>query len=499
MAIQNFLSGGFYGSIGELTGRRWKNKRVVQAKFKPANPKTPAQEAQRRLFTRGSALAKIAQQVNWKAPQFENPIRTDWNQRQTVAINALKNGASEWEALPLAPTDFKAQHIIGECKLVEISDDKLAKFILTGTNLLTDTKYACAIFIQSGEKAGNIVVGSGTTDAGSAENITIRLPEKDGIIGEECYIKIASYGDTEIDTVTLSAGIYLNQDTQSPYIFNPILESIELDSAYTLRIKVKLGQEAIENYDPFTDINIRIFDKAWTKETAVKDDKLDTDNWNDIQEQLTVTRTTVSKTTATITFACSFTNAYLYERFAAKIDISFKANNVKSEDSLEATKNIEMLSQTFPEYLQKMLPEGYQDTLLCEANTNIQMNGEWVMAGNMHSGEDTEDSGLVLYIPDYEDVYETEYNDLESVTLQDNKTYTGDELEELIGDYGFNFRTDGHVLGWGIADKDIKDFKGNLYTQFLFLNGKIAFKGYRVAEMKKDASGDFITNIDISR
>lgn len=491
MAIQNFLSGGFYGSIGEITGRRWKNKRVVQAKFKPKNPKTPAQEEQRRLFTRGSALAKIAQQVNWKAIQFENPIRTDWNQRQTIAINALKDGKTEWEALPLAPINFKAQHTIGECTLVEITDDNEMKVILQGTNLLAGKKYACAVFITTGDKEGQIIVGSTPQPSTDALTASFRLPESDGIKGEECYIKIASIDDETEETVTLSAGIFLQQQAQEPYEFNPQLVSIEMDTDYTLRVKVKLGEEAIESYSPFTDINIALTDKAWTKETAVTGVTLDTDNWTNAAESFTITRTTVSKQTATVSFAIANVDLWKYEKFAAKIDISFKANDIKGDDSAKNTELVQLTAQAFPEYLQEELEQIENIPLVAKTNTLATYYGEKMLKGQMYLQSDQTDAGQVITTNAEDADKESIDGTLQSVTLQNGTTYSGDDLQELLDDYGTTEAIDGGNFAWGIADNDIKSFTGTEKTGIVEQNTKIAFKGYRVYTCKPNEYYDF--------
>lgn len=487
MAIQNFLSGGFYGSIGELTGRRWKNKRVVQAKFKPKNPKTPAQEKQRMLFTRGSALAKIAQQVNWRAPQFTNPIKTDWNQRQTVAINALKDGATEWEALPLAPKDFVPEHKIGVCTVTEIDDDNVMKVVFEGTNLLPNKKYACAIFIQSGVKEGQIIIGSTPQPSVDALTASFRLPESDGIIGEEVYIKISSIDDTEIDTVTLSAGILLQQNTQTPYVFEPQLVSVEMDSDYTLKVKVKLGEEPIESYDAFSNINISLLDKAWTKTTAVTGVKLDTDNWENVAQTFTVSRTTVAKSTATVSFSISNTNLWQYEKFAAKLDISFSANNVKGENSAKNTENITLTSQAFPEYLQEEFSFASEGVLYAIANINGKVWNDWACYGQAYFNSSMTDQYKVLAFNDEWESEEFNEYSITEVTAQDGTVYTGEVLELILNEDSPTATIDGGNIGWYIQDEvEIKSWKGKV-TGYFYCNGYnpiVAVKGFRCLDLR---------------
>lgn len=486
MAIQNFLSGGFYGSIGKLTGRRWKNKRVVQTKFKPKNPRTPAQQRQRSLFTKGSSLAKIAQQVNWNAPQFVNPIRTDWNMRQTVAINALKNGQTDWEALPLAPDDFKAQHTIGSCTLESISADNIMQVVFEGTNLEAGKKYACALFIQSGDKKGQIIVGSTPEASVDALKANFRLPESDGIEGEEVYIKIASIGDKTTDTVALSAGIFLQQKGETPYAFNATLQSVTYVAPDQLKIAVKIGAEKIESYDPFTNISIRLYDKIWTKETAVNTDTLSTDNAQDIDTTLNLTRTTVAKTTATVTFAVQYRNIPNIEKYAAKLDISFTANNVKGAGSTEATQALNLTAQAFPEYLQPAYTPVADQPIYIKASTNTKINGVYVMQGYAYTDTAQTAENKVLFIPTDRDDENGNYDEIQSVTMQDGTTYTGEELEEMLDNYGLELQIKDEYFGIGIYDNDIKTFKGTIEYISIAYPMKMALYGYRVCEIPED-------------
>lgn len=494
MAIQNFLSGGFYGSIGALTGRRWKNKRVVQKKFKPANPRTPAQQAQRNLFTRGSALAKIAQQINWKAPQFENPIRTDWNQRQTVAINALKNGMMDWEALPLAPNNFKANHIIGTCAVSKINTDNTIEFLLQGTNLETSRNYACAIFIQTGARAGQIIVGVGQSSSTDATLFTARFEDNSGISGEECFIKIASYGDEEINTVTLSAGIYLQQAGVQPYKFAPELVSVEINGIDSFKIKVKIGEEELESYDPWENIKIRLYGKMWDKNTAVNADILDEENAQEEEFEIGVERTTVAKTTATLTFTTKWFPAYVIEKFDCKLDISFDAVNVKGVDSNENSQHIELLAQPFPEYLQDELPSTPNIKLVAKTNSIVQKDGQQLLQGIMFLANTEQEMGQVIATNAQDADFELVGNTLNSVTLADGGTISGSALETLLDNYGEWWDVSDGEFAWGIADRKITSFTGTANFTCYEQETKIAFSGYRVYNCVSDGESDF--NID---
>ena len=59
MAVQNFLSGGYYGKLGETVGQRWKNKRTIRTYVIPRNPRTEKQQANRGLFANAVTFAQI--------------------------------------------------------------------------------------------------------------------------------------------------------------------------------------------------------------------------------------------------------------------------------------------------------------------------------------------------------------------------------------------------------------------------------------------------------
>lgn len=482
MAIQNFLSGGFYGSIGEITGRRWKNKRVVQEKFKPKNPKTPAQERQRKLFTRGSALAKIGQQVNWKAPQFDSPIKTDWNMRQTVAINALKDGQSEWEALPLAPKGFIAQHKIGTCTLEEITEDNVMKVVFEGTDLLPGKKYACAIFIQSGNKKGQIIVGSTSEASVDALTASFRLPESDGIKGEEVYIKIASIDDTTTETVTLSAGILLQQEKEIPYEFNPSIVSVTAGTNGTLQIKVKLGEEPIESYDAIEFLNCEVYGKIWLKETAVNVDKLDEENAEAIRQTMNKTSYSVAKSTAIVTFTVNPFAPEIIEKYDCKFDLSFNANAIKGKNTVENTEEISLTAQTFPEYMQDEFTFDETTQLWASAKENTDFEGFWSCIGEAYINKDKTETGKLVAINEEFAGGNAYLVYLNSITLQNGTVLKPSEPDEYFEEYDPISVIDGTKIGWGLqTDLEMKSFSGRVGGE-LYCEGnlpKFAIAGYR--------------------
>ena len=103
MAIQNFLSGGFYGKLGDVVGQRWHNKRVVRAYVIPYNPRTEKQQANRQLFALATVLAQQAYNFNKGSPLWDTSQMGQFSQMVSLAKRRLQAGMSPSQALPLYP------------------------------------------------------------------------------------------------------------------------------------------------------------------------------------------------------------------------------------------------------------------------------------------------------------------------------------------------------------------------------------------------------------
>lgn len=106
MAIQNFLSGGYYGKLGATVGQRWKNKRTIRTYVVPTNPRTPTQQANRGKFADAVTFAQMGMQMNYYCTLFENPNFTKWNYRMKIARELKNAGLSGLDLIPLYPISF---------------------------------------------------------------------------------------------------------------------------------------------------------------------------------------------------------------------------------------------------------------------------------------------------------------------------------------------------------------------------------------------------------
>ena len=138
MAIQNFLSGGYYGKLGATVGQRWKNKRTIRTYVKPANPRTEVQQANRNKFANAVTFAQMGMQMNYYATVFVDPNFTHWNYRMKVARELRNQGLTGLDLIPLYPTSFVPPILIQNIKISSVQGQKHITFSAVGLNYNTD-------------------------------------------------------------------------------------------------------------------------------------------------------------------------------------------------------------------------------------------------------------------------------------------------------------------------------------------------------------------------
>lgn len=128
MAIQNFLSGGYYGKLGATVGQRWKNKRTIRTYVVPANPRTPTQQANRGKFADAVTFAQMGLQMNYYCSLFEDPNFTKWNYRMKVARELKNAGLSGLDLIPLYPISFNPPVLLTEFTKATVTGSKHISF-----------------------------------------------------------------------------------------------------------------------------------------------------------------------------------------------------------------------------------------------------------------------------------------------------------------------------------------------------------------------------------
>lgn len=128
MAIQNFLSGGYYGKLGATVGQRWKNKRTIRTYVVPANPRTPTQQANRSRFADAVTYAQMGMQMNYYCTLFDDPNFTKWNYRMKVARELKNAGLSGLDLIPLYPVSFNPPTLLTEFTKATVTGQKHISF-----------------------------------------------------------------------------------------------------------------------------------------------------------------------------------------------------------------------------------------------------------------------------------------------------------------------------------------------------------------------------------
>ena len=138
MAIQNFLSGGYYGKLGATVGQRWKNKRTIRTYVVPANPRTPTQQANRGRFADAVTYAQMGMQMNYYCTLFDDPNFTKWNYRMKVARELKNAGLSGLDLIPLYPISFNPPTLLTEFTKATVTGQKHISFAAPDLALNTD-------------------------------------------------------------------------------------------------------------------------------------------------------------------------------------------------------------------------------------------------------------------------------------------------------------------------------------------------------------------------
>lgn len=179
MAVQNFLSGGYYGKLGNTVGQRWKNKRTVRAYVIPANPRTEKQQKNRGNFGECTAKAQLALQMNYNTTLFNSTTASAWNMRMSTARQLQKDGKQGLDLIPLCPISFTPTYIITDISNIQKTNDTYYTADVKGT--LPSVQRSLSILIQK-------------ENAQTSETLGEFLFRGDFIPGEQNTIKIYNNG-----------------------------------------------------------------------------------------------------------------------------------------------------------------------------------------------------------------------------------------------------------------------------------------------------------------
>lgn len=200
MAIQNFLSGGYYGKLGQTVGQRWKNKRTIRAYVIPANPRTAKQQANRGQFGNAVLYSQMGMQMNYLTTLFDRPDMSQWNARMSTARDLRKSGATNLDLIPLYPMSFTPPYLITELNIKEVSGVGLVTFYVSGTLPSVDRRLSCMLDIKTttGAEVG-LKLYLADFHAGAQPTITMQLDDPSEI-NTQCLARLVSLDDTDSST-----------------------------------------------------------------------------------------------------------------------------------------------------------------------------------------------------------------------------------------------------------------------------------------------------------
>ena len=228
MAIQNFLSGGYYGKLGATVGQRWKNKRTIRTYVKPANPRTEVQQANRNKFANAVTFAQMGMQMNYYATVFVDPNFTHWNYRMKVARELRNQGLTGLDLIPLYPTSFVPPILIQNVKISNVQGQKHITFSTVGLNYNTDRVLSLmfAIYNENDAFLGyKLYLGYYyASNPGFLEVDVDDIAE----INTHCFVRVVSNDDTDstVDMIA-SPNLAVEQGQKEIRDFNTAIREVQ--------------------------------------------------------------------------------------------------------------------------------------------------------------------------------------------------------------------------------------------------------------------------------
>lgn len=231
MAIQNFLSGGYYGKLGATVGQRWKNKRTIRTYVIPANPRTEQQQANRGKFANAVQYSQMALQMNYYATCFANDNYTQWNYRMKTARELKNSGLTELDLIPLYPTLFVPQTLISEITKESITGSNHISFYTPSLTGSEDRTFSLmfALYNASGVYIG-LKLYVGYYYASNQGYIEVDVDDV-AEINDKCKVRIVSNDDTDSTTdLIASPSLLINTSQIEVRDFNTAIVSFSKDS-----------------------------------------------------------------------------------------------------------------------------------------------------------------------------------------------------------------------------------------------------------------------------
>lgn len=253
MAKQNFLSGGYYGKLGVTVGQRWKNKRTIRTYVIPANPRTPAQQANRSGFGAVVPYAQVGMAMNYKASCVQSADMTEWNVRMSIARELVKNGEEGLNLIPLYPVNFSLPYSITSATIKNVAGATSTFLNLEGVLPEVSRKYSVLLdlYNEDDEFIERKLYSAETT----AEDTSVLevFTDDPNELNSHCYCRIVSNDDTDSATdLVASTSLRVQAPAITIVAFDSSIRSLsEVNGLHTLTFNQPYGS-AMANYTDCT-------------------------------------------------------------------------------------------------------------------------------------------------------------------------------------------------------------------------------------------------------
>lgn len=234
MAIQNFVSGGFYGKVGEFVGQRWKNIRTLRAYVIPRNPRTPKQQENRKFFKGAVPLAQLANSAYPHCPAFDTASNTQWAYRMSQAKTALENNEKDVNTVPIFPTGFDAPFNIVEVTVTEIVNTRQIVLVISGEIPQEERSYSALLYFADGSREGEMIVCSGKSSAASPNTILLECGDTLEIDTAQIFCRVFSNDDISVDTCVDCARIEMQKNLTRDFNIATDLEEFTINDDGTI-------------------------------------------------------------------------------------------------------------------------------------------------------------------------------------------------------------------------------------------------------------------------
>lgn len=232
MAIQNFLSGGYYGKLGATVGQRWKNKRTIRTYVKPANPRTEVQQANRNKFANAVTFAQMGMQMNYYATVFDDPNFTHWNYRMKVARELRNQGLSNLDLIPLYPTSFVPPTLIQSVEVSGIQGQKHITFAVENLNGNSDRVLSLmfAIYDENDVFLGyKLYLGYYYASKPGLLEVDVDNVSE---INSHCFVRMVTNDDTDsLTDMIASPNLQIKQTGPETRAFNTAIREVQKSPA----------------------------------------------------------------------------------------------------------------------------------------------------------------------------------------------------------------------------------------------------------------------------